>query len=272
MELQDRPGGKIDGKDFPEHIIGQNYSGNRIEWCRGKAVKFENCNFHSTMFRLCYFHKALFVNCDFTGAIFIDSNFRGAVFDGCRFYYTQFRSTQIDLDQIKNNLPEWENCRRELLRNLRKNAESIGEIDDVRAAFYLEQESAHEHWRNACKRPSQYFKSHYKGFSGQFYAWKNRIALYLQKYYWGYGESPSRLLISTVVIVFIFAFSLQPVNDVELSMNYFEKSIALLSYIAGGKSFIIENRSNFFIIVLNLFKFVSIGLFATMIVRRFARR
>ncbi|WP_243295522.1 pentapeptide repeat-containing protein [Geothrix mesophila] len=272
MEFPTRPGDKLESVDFQDTIINKDFSNFRIEWCRGKSIKFQNCNFHSALFRLCYFHKASFVNCDFTGSIFVDSNLRGATFEQCKFHYSQFKSTQVDLSQIEKNLPEWENCRRELLRNLRKNAESIGEVDDVRRAFALEMESAHEHWRNACKQPSQYYKSHYKGFQGKFYAWKNRISLLTQKYYWGYGESPLRLMFFTVLILLIFSLMLRPVNVVEKELNFYTKFTSLFLSTLGGKSSILENRSQIFLCLFSLFRLASIGLFAATVVRRLARR
>lgn len=272
MGTSDRPGEQLEAKQFDGEVKDANFSNFRIEWCRGKEVIFNNCNFHSALIRFCYFHRAKFINCDFRGALFIDSNFRGATFDGCKFHYCQFKHTLIEFIELERNLPEWENCRRELLRNLRKNAESVGETIDARNAFKLEMESSMEHWRLACKKPSQYYKDHYKGIWKTLDAWRHRFYLTIGKYYWGYGESPIRLLVSIISTIFILSFipSIDPITKLQtpLIVNFQGLLIALLT----GNIDYLRSHGTIFIILFSIFRIISIGLLAATFLRRFARR
>lgn len=272
MIEEKRPGAKMEELQFAGAISGQDYSGCRLEWCRGKAAVFSNCKFHSALIRLCYFHRAKFIDCDFTGAIIIDSNLRGARFENCIFKYTQFRNTLVELDQVLINLPEWENCRRELLRNLRKNAESVGEIEDSRIAFKAEMESSLEHWRKAWKQPDQYSQSHHPGIKGRLLAMRQRTALTIQKYYWGYGESPMQLLLCSLIAICIFAFLLRPVGQPEEALSYPAKVFELAVGLVGGKTTLLNDRGRLFSLCFGLFRIGTIGLIATTIVRRFVRR
>ncbi|MFB9036936.1 pentapeptide repeat-containing protein, partial [Xanthomonas arboricola] len=197
---EDRPGTKIEGKYFTSAVHNEDFSNCRIEWCRAKKIVFVQCNFSSSMIKSCYFHRADFIECNFTGATIVDCNMRGASFESCRFEYASFRATYIESSSILRNLPSWENVRREFLRGLRKNAESVGEIEDVRKFFSAEMEASEEHWRSAFRQVEGYYVKHYSGFfNGRVKPFWKLFSIRMSRLFWGHGESPWKLVMSIVV-------------------------------------------------------------------------
>lgn len=270
LKLSDRPGQKIESKDLPKLVTNEDFSNCRIEWCRGKEVVFQDCNFSSSLIRSCYFHKAVFKNCDFTGAAFVDSNFRGAKLTGCDLKYAVFRGTQIDASQIVANLPHWENAQRDLLRSARKNAEAMGDAEDVRLLLRAEMTASEEHWRSALRAVTSYYRNHYPGWRGRVESFIRLWGVRLGRWFWGHGESPSRLALSFFFWVLTWSVYLRFSADATPIYGAVSAVLGVILLGNGGSSEL--SISGPVMLVLAASRFLFFGLFVTLVVRRFARR
>lgn len=267
-EMADRPGRRIEAKNFPPEVKGENFSDCRIEWCRAKKVVFIECDFSASLIKNCYFHRASFQNCRFVGCTITESNMRGATFAGCSFEYATFRSTYVDGRSILKNLPAWENARRELLRGLRKNAESIGDVEDVRMFLAAEMNASEEHWRSAYRQIDGYYVRHYEGLiRGRIVPFCRMLGTRIGRYFWGHGDSPLRLLISLVVWIAIAAALVKPSSWGEYMLAAKEVFAIVLGLPSRG-----IGVSEWLMMALAASRYLFLGLFATVFVRRFARR
>lgn len=268
-ELGERPGRKIEGRDFPALVEGEDFSNCRIEWCRGKSVEFRNCTFSSSLIRSCYFHKATFKSCDFTGASFVDSNFRRAKLISCDLKYAVLRGTQIEASQIVGNLPHWENAQRDLLRSARKNAEAMGDVEDVRQLLRAEMIASEEHWRSAYRGVTNYYREHYPGLGGRVGSFFRLWGVRVSRWFWGHGESPVRLLASFFLWVLGWAIY---VDFKVQGLTLMDATVAVLSVILLGSHSATDHVTTLVSLVLAASRFIFFGLFVTLVVRRFARR
>jgi hypothetical protein len=270
LSLIERPGKKIEAKDFRNPVVSEDFNNCRIEWCRGKGVEFQDCNFSSSLIRSCYFHKAVFKNCNFIGATFVDSNFRSAKFIGCDFSYAVFRGSQIEASEIVANLPHWENAQRDLLRSARKNAEAMGDVEDVRLLLRAEMIASEEHWRSASRAVTGYYRDHYPGCRGRVTGLIRLWAVRLGRWFWGHGESPGRLCFSFFLWVLAWSSYLCVTNDDSSMYGAVSAVLAVILLGDGASSGVIISDS--VVLILAASRFLFFGLFVALIVRRFARR
>ncbi|MBD9435720.1 pentapeptide repeat-containing protein [Pseudoxanthomonas sp. PXM03] len=264
----ERPGRRIESIDFPSTVSDEDFSNCRLEWCRGKKVRFVNCKFSSALIKNCYFHRAEFIGCDFTGCTISESNLRGARFSQCDFKYSFIKSSPVEARQLLENLPHWENARREFLRYLRKNAESLGDVEDARAFLQKEMDASSEHWRSAQLQVQPYYRQHYPGWKGKISSSFKRAGIFVGKHFWGHGDSPFRLIV-WIVIWLLFSSAV-------ISFFYksdFKSSVEFVSSVMMG-----YQRSSTHIypwwisFVIAFSRFLFLGLLAAVLVRRYARR
>ncbi|WP_456362395.1 pentapeptide repeat-containing protein [Xanthomonas arboricola] len=240
-----------------------------IEWCRAKKSFFKGCSFAHSQFKSCYFHQARFEDCNFSGCSFVESNFRGATFINCDFKYSTFKSTSIDARAVIKNRHAWPNASREVIRSLRKNAESLGDVDDVRMCLFAEMEASEEHWRNIKVRNQQYYSNKYSRLQSVVESRYRLLGLWLGRYLWGYGESPLRLLIATIALIITNALarSLLIIDHPPISQSFIRTVDILLGINGFSPAFPLWWEA---LIVLS--RYVTLGLFASVFMRRFSRR
>ena len=161
--LVEKPVVIVESKFLTKSVDRANFQHHFFRNTGAKELTFQNCDFSFCVFERAYFHACEFINCKFIGARFIDCNFRGAIFDGCSFEYAIFKSTLVSLAEMLKNLPAWPNVRRELLRDLRLNAESIGDAEAVKEYVREELTASREHLKKAREGKESYYASKYKG-------------------------------------------------------------------------------------------------------------
>lgn len=172
-----------------------------------KDSEFAEVSFRYTRFYSCYFRNCTFVKCNFTGCEFVDCKFPGSTFDGCKFEYSRWKSTEISAENI---LPEvrniqWDNVRRDVLRSLRINAKELGQ-GKVARLYLLEEKAAERRflWDAFKPKRASYYRSKYSGWSRAEKAFEWAGA-FLDKWVWGYGESPFHLFVSGLVVLMFYA-------------------------------------------------------------------
>lgn len=181
-----------------------------------KSVKFYSTNFKYSVINFSYFHQAIFYDCDFTGTYFIDCNFRSAQFIRCKFDYSTFRNTLLPYNQILKNLPDKENMKLALLKNLRVNADQIGEKNLIQKLLIEEVKTEIEHKRKAFMHSESYYQNKYRGWNRvkSFFSYCN---LSISKILWNHGYSYIRIFWIILIILLGFIFACM-IKNLELAM------------------------------------------------------
>lgn len=194
-------GANCDGFKIGEKTLQRS----RLTDCGFKNAEFEDCNFNHSYFERCYFRKARFSKVSFVGCHFRDCRFDEAAFTECHFDRAEFHNCSVTYTQLRSCLPTFENVLRELARNLRVNAQNRGATEDSRQ-FLLQEIQASEtyHFKVAFAWKDAYY--------GRKYRWEERLLgmwawslSKLEKFLWGYGEVPSRVVWASGGMVLCFA-------------------------------------------------------------------
>lgn len=268
MNLHDRLGTKIEAKEFPKENFGLDLSSSRIDWCRGKEVIFKNCNFSHSQIKNCYFHRSRFENCNFTGCVFLDSNFRGAIFINCDFKYAFFKGTLVDSHKVIANRHIWPNASRDLIRSLRKNAESLGDVEDARACLFAEMDASEEHWIQVKKGVTWYYTDHYTKIDKFIKAPYKLLGLRASRLVWGYGESPFRLVVSIALLLVANSLARSLVYEDPTFFDCLARTIEIFIGTPGNN----PEFPRWWTISIVFVRYFTIGLLASVIYRRFSRR
>lgn len=273
---------KCEGGAFPKRVIAINFTSHDFSNISAKDVIFEGCNFQFCTFNGAYFRKAQFKNCDFTGAKFRDCNFRDCILSGSKFNYTQFTSTLISTKELLLNLPTWLNVRRELMMSLRKNSESVGDVESAKIFIREELKAARKYCQEGWRHQGAYYKEKYPKILDRANLFAQSIGYGLDWWFWGHGEYPAKLgrfilfslLISGAIILGF---------DNRISMNITPVSVFLRTYgtstVAATCTFLGVSPDVGMPVVpeplritLVLFRYIALGFFTSSLFRRLSRR
>jgi hypothetical protein len=275
--IENKPVHVLQDVFFTISIEGKSFQHFQIKNAGAKELKFENCDFRYCTFERAYFHKCQFVKCNFTGSRFIDSNFRGASFDGCDFEYTTFKSTLIDGYELLRNLPAWPNARRELLRNLRLNAESIGDGKSAKIFVREELAASREHLKKARQAKEKYYASKYRSLPKRVQVYWQSLAVWVDWHLWGHGEYPWRLL-RTIMLGLVLAGLYRVIGDSQITGGLSIKETAaasvthLLDVIKVFVGVVPDTFPSGLAATLSLFRYIMLGLFISVLYKRLSRR
>jgi hypothetical protein len=165
------------------------------------GTQFEDCDFRYSVFDNAYFRDAKFTNCRFTGARFTNCNFKSANFYKCDLKFVLFQRCHLELDDLIASLPAEPNIRKEALQNLRANATEIGDYASQSSLVLQEIEATKRHYSYALRGYDSYYRNKYPGPLSKLKAAARLAWLYIGGAIWGHGEKPSRLLISSIVLL-----------------------------------------------------------------------
>ncbi len=270
----------VEKKIFDTHIKSKDFSFHQFVYVGAKGIEFKNCDFSFSFFERSYFRNAKFIDCKFIGTKFYDCNFFKAQFSGCNFKYSIFRNTLISHEQVLDNLPEWPNVKRELLRAHRVNAESIGDIEAVKVFIRAEMDAQREHLKRARERKESFYSKHYKGIINQTKVrWKS-FWLWLDWVTWGHGEYPFNLLRFIAVILFLFSIlillDILPFNSDLTIGSLFKKFMSSLKLTTLVFLGIEKNAAEivplYLEIILALLRYTILGLWISVLFRRLSKR
>lgn len=184
-------------------IIKQNYKYYHFELASANNVTFLNCDFSFSRIKDSYFRNCKFIQCNFTGSKISDSNFRNSTFDNCNISFTEFKNTLISLDQLLHNLPQEIGIKLELIRNLKKNYEGIGNRLILKEVIKLEIFfSKEEHFLKLKSffTKDDYYSSKYDNIDKKLIVLKDFVIFHLNRL-WGHGEFAYPL-----IYIFILTF------------------------------------------------------------------
>ncbi|WP_157636098.1 pentapeptide repeat-containing protein [Burkholderia ubonensis] len=273
---------KYEGGSFPKHVVGGSFMFHDFTNIDAKEVIFEACNFKFCIFNGAYFRKAKFKNCDFTGAKFKDCNFRDCILSGSKFNYTQFSNTLISTKELLLNAPTWLNVRREFMMSLRKNSESVGDIESAKTFIREELKAARKYCQEGWRHQGSYYKDKYPKITDRINLFFQSIGYGLDWHFWGHGEYPSKLIRFIFVTLLIsgaitlgfddrISLDATPVNA--FLSTYGQSTIAATCTFLGvapdhGLPAVPEPLR----ITLVFFRYIALGFFTSSLFRRLSRR
>jgi hypothetical protein len=250
-----------------EDVSEMNFEKHELIRVYAVGITFKEKTFRQSIIDQCYFRRCIFNDCDFTGAHISNTNFQGANFSGCTFDYTIFKTTDIDTIPLSKNLPNGENLKMQLARNLRANYASIGDYARVNFAIKIENSAKLAHLKKAAFSRESYYRKK-KEFSGigrvshmvQF------VSFYALDKLWGNGEKPLRMLYSIPILLTLLSclFSLFSTHPI----SYYLTQTFLIFFIGKSSS----NIDLVPTIVIVVFRYLAMGLFLSSVVRRLTRR
>ncbi|CAM2166161.1 Pentapeptide repeat-containing protein [Burkholderia latens] len=273
---------KCEGGSFPKHVIGVDFTGFDFTNISAKEVVFESCKFIYCTFNGTYFRKAQFNKCDFTGSRFKDCNFRDCTLSGSDFKYTQFSGTLISTTELLLNAPTWLNVKREFMMSLRKNAESVGDVESAKIFIREELKAARKYCQEGWRHQGSYYKKKYPRISDRLLLFLEALGYGFDWYFWGHGEYPAKLgrfiLISlliagAVTLGFDDAISLNVTPVRTFLHTYAQATISVIcTFLGVSRDAMLPSVPEPLRILLVLFRYIALGFFTSSLFRRLSRR
>lgn len=267
MNLDDKKKEKIEDKEFHEEIRDQDFS--RKDFVRVYAVKvtFINVNFKQSTFSSCYFRKCRFIQCDFTGSTFKETYLKGTNFIESPLKYVIFEKSPIEEGVLDTCLPSEENLARDLVRSLRVNFSQIGNYEAVNKAAAIEVQLTGQHLYNAAYSRQSYYrdKENYSGWARVVYGLRHAKWKFLDLL-WGNGESFFRIISSGLFLVFLISLIFFANADIT-----FPQAFQSTLYQFWG----LQNDPrlpDLYVLVLTIGRFLLIGLFMAIMVKKLSKR
>lgn len=266
MELHEHKKDVIENKEFRGEVRHEDFSMRDFSRVFAVEVAFVDVIFKQCDFSRCYFRNCRFIRCDFTGANIKESNLRGSQFEECKFQYTTWEKTFLDEHFLDTCLPSGENLARDLARSLRVNFSQIGNYEAVNKAASIEVSLTGQHLYNAAYSRQSYYRAKYKGRFRVIQAigharWKALDLL------WGNGESIVRVATTGLAVIVIVALFLMWGNSQLLFTDALWSTFSHFWGIPGGTKF-----PDSFVVALTVIRFVLLGLFMAILVKRLSRR
>lgn len=265
MPIKEHHKQKIENKEFYGEVVDESYLQHALSQVYAKSILFKNVSFKQANLTGCYFRNCRFINCDFTGATIKESNFRGSTFTNCKFSYTFWEKTFIDEQFLESCLPSEENLSRDLVRALRVNFAQIGNYVAVNRAAALEVALTGSHLYNAAYSSQAYYRNKYKGLERL----NNAVGHLKWKFLdllWGNGESLLKIILSGIVFIAIMSLWLNAILDSTSLMS--SLSLSLQGFWGMGAPIIPPVTA----VVFTVARYVFLGLFMAILVKRLSRR
>lgn len=163
---------------------------------------FRHCSFTN-----CYLRSATLDECQFWHCTFTDCNFTGASFFGSRLDYSEFRNCSVTYSQLRDCMPLHQlNVRHDLAQNLKMNATNRGESEDARSFLLVELDASERfNWRKGWPPADSWESTKYSKPEDRWAGKRDWFWLWLNRWFWGYGEEPQRLVYIGVLALIVFA-------------------------------------------------------------------
>lgn len=241
----------------------------RMEFSRVYAVKitFTDVSFKQSTFSSCYFKNCRFIRCDFTGAHFKECYLKGSNFPDSNLKYVTLEKTLIEENVLECCLPPEENIARDLVRSLRVNFIQVGNYEAANQAAAIEVKLTERHLYNAAYSRQAYYRSKdkYSGWNRLDFAYKH-LKWKVLGYLWGNGESVSNVIYSGIIFILLISISV-----FSFTPNTFKDALILtLNEFWGIKN---SNPLVFpYPLILTIGRFIWVGLFMSILIKRLAKR
>ncbi len=236
----------------------------------GKKKRVTNVDFTYSIFDGCYFRNCVFDSCNFTGCRFVGCNLTGSSFIGCVFEYANFERTLVE-DEILQAGPESrENLKLKFARTLRTNFQQIGNVKAANLAIKIELEATEVHLRKAWMSNEKYYREKYVGRHriGAFCEWLGFKTLDVV---WGNGESALKLARSVLVVFGVMTLvDVVTFKDVSALGSYGNSLVEMPQIFLGTLTPQFYTKA--YLAGITFLRFIALGLFMSIIIKRFNRR
>ncbi len=233
-----------------------------------KKIRFTNVDFRYSTFDSCYLRTCTFDSCNFTGCRFVGTNLQGSTFSGCTFEYALFERTLIDESVLDGCSPR-ENLKLIFARTLRTNYQALGDSDAANKAILVELDATRVHLSKAWRSNESYYRRKYAGLERVlvFLRW---LKFLVGDAIWGNGERAFRLVRTSMALVIVIAVGdTLLARDPTLVADWWSALIDAPQAVLGTSN---PNYPGVILALIALARYVLIGLFVSILVRRFARR
>ena len=130
----------------------------RLENLGLKQAVFKKCGITHSQVIDCYMRQARFDEVDFTGSYFVNCNLEKAKLHMCQFDYATFTRCRLNVDEMLGCLPESPNLKRRMLREIRRNQESMGEKRSADILLLRELKAERDELREILRGRTSYYK------------------------------------------------------------------------------------------------------------------
>lgn len=256
-------------KEWVEHVSATRLENHVFQRVSAKRVRFDDVAFKYSIFESCYLRSCTFVGCDFTGCKFVGSNLHGSTFSNCTFDYALFDRTLIDSDVLDSSAPRYENLKLRFARTLRTNYQSLGDSDAVNRAILVELDATRVHLKKAWRSNDEYYRAKYAGVA-RVVAFLSWLKFVIGDIVWGNGERASHLVRTSLALIVLLA-----VLDTLFARNARLVADWLAAIVEAPQVFLGTKQPNYpglMVALIALTRYVIVGLFVSVLVRRFGRR
>lgn len=202
---------ELENKLFINDGLDKNLEYNNISCIRTtfskisfNSIKMTNSLFNHCVFIGCYFNKSILQHIDFKNCTFIECEFNNMSINNCDFFYTNWKSTYIKFNELKKSLPNKHNNRSRLCKVMAQNCIYDGNIAEYKKYFLESIKAREEQYLAIILRSEDFYRQNYTEVDSI----KHIFKLFKSKfsgYAWGHGESITRILLSSIFNIIIFA-------------------------------------------------------------------
>lgn len=168
------------------------------------SIKMTNLSFNHCVFIGCYFNKSTLRHIDFKNCTFIECEFNNMSINNCNFFYTNWKSTYIKFSELKNSLPSKHNNRSRLCKVMAKNCIDDGNIAEYKKYFFESIKAREDQYISIILKNEDFYMNNYTEIDSIKHIFK-LLKSKFSRYAWGYGESITRILLSSIVNVILFS-------------------------------------------------------------------
>lgn len=266
IELKDYKKALVEDKEFVSDVRDEDMSQQVVRRVFAVNKAFIGVSFKQTDFSHVYFRNCRFFRCNFTGSSISRSNFRGSQYEECKFQYSTWEHTILDEDFLDNCLPGEENLARDLVRSLRVNFSQIGNYQAVNKAASIEVALTGQHLFHSAYSKQSYYRAKYKGWNRLLNAVRHAKWKALD-YLWGNGESLYRIVASGLFAIIACAALLVWSR----SQFAWPDTIWVVAKAFWGVDGAPSVPRGYFVL-LTVVRFILVGLFMAILVKRLSRR
>ncbi len=146
--------------------INTELAGLRIECCHFydlwmRISTLKECQIKYCLLERVNLRDATLQQIDFTGTTFVECDLSQATLSGCCLWYTRFDRCRLNYDTLLKNLPREDNLKTQVLRSLRLNAASEGDVRQANRLLLYELDSERFDLYNRFMHTSKWYKDRY---------------------------------------------------------------------------------------------------------------
>lgn len=237
--------------------------------------QFHRVDFSHTRFIDCQFRHTEFDECNFTDAVFQDCDLPHVQFSECKLPYSRWSNTRVDVGQLVPNLPfHWPQVAQDLCHNLRANCKVQGDGPAARRLLFKAMACRRSTLWETLRLRKSWYQRRYK-LADRLRAAFRLVGSWVERWGWGYGESPGFLLLWAAVSILLFGvyYQIQGFADYQvMNGGLFEQTLravefSALSFVGSAERSSWPEGPTTVIVIQGALGILFIGVFAAVLYR-----